>query len=68
MQITYDVVEERLCFAPAARIRGERKRCGAVEDLEFSESGRDPRFLPGWFILPTLTMGTVTAAIVYLLV
>jgi len=24
-----------------------------LADLEFSEIGRDPRFLPGWYILPS---------------
>ena len=26
-------------------------------DLEFSEAGRDPRFLPGWYILPSIVGG-----------
>ena len=29
----------------------------ALLDLEFSESGRDPRFLPGWYILPSIVGG-----------
>lgn len=29
----------------------------SVIDAEFSEAGRDPRFLPGWFILPTAFAG-----------
>lgn len=26
-------------------------------DAEFSDYGRDPRFLPGWFILPSVLAG-----------
>ena len=35
-------------------------------DLEFSEVGRDPRFLPGWYILPSIVGGllVLTALIV----
>ena len=35
-------------------------------DLEFSEIGRDPRFLPGWYILPSIVGGllVLTALIV----
>ena len=29
-----------------------------LADLEFSEHGRDPRFLPGWWLLPTLLLGS----------
>jgi hypothetical protein len=28
-----------------------------LADLEFSEIGRDPRFLPGWYILPSALGG-----------
>ena len=27
------------------------------EDLEFSEYGRDPRFLPGWWLAPVFILG-----------
>ena len=37
-------------------------------DLEFSEYGRDPRFAPGWFILPGAVLGmAVVAALILLL-
>ena len=29
----------------------------ALMELEFSEVGRDPRFLPGWYILPSIVGG-----------
>jgi hypothetical protein len=31
-------------------------------DLEFSEIGRDPRFLPGWYILPSVVGGLLVLA------
>ena len=33
-----------------------------IIDLEFSEYGRDPRFLPGWWILPGMLLGTALTA------
>lgn len=32
-------------------------------DLEFSDFGRSPRFLPGWYILPTLIVGALIVCI-----
>lgn len=29
----------------------------ALMDLEFSDFGRDPRLLPGWYILPSIIGG-----------
>lgn len=34
----------------------------ALMDLEFSEIGRDPRFLPGWYILPSIVGGLLVLA------
>ena len=34
----------------AAARRAAARR--AIEDFEFGESGRDPRFLPGWYLIP----------------
>lgn len=31
----------------------------ALLELEFGEMGRDPRFLPGWYILPFAAIGAV---------
>jgi hypothetical protein len=31
-------------------------------ELEFSEAGRDPRFLPGWYILPAVICGSLMLA------
>jgi len=28
-------------------------------DCEFSEMGRNPRFVPGWYVLPGLAMGAI---------
>ena len=40
-----------------------------LADLEFSELGRDPRFLPGWWLLPALLLSsTCIAGIASLLV
>ena len=32
-------------------------------ECEFSEMGRNPLFVPGWYILPGLVLGVVTLAI-----
>ena len=35
--------------------------CGQIGDpagLEFGDQGRDPRFLPGWWILPGLLLAS----------
>jgi hypothetical protein len=37
-------------------------------DLEFSEYGRTPRFMPGWFILPAVVTGMAIIAAVLLLI
>ena len=34
-----------------------------VTELEFSEYGRDPRFLPGWWIVPTCFLTVVSVAV-----
>lgn len=44
--------------APAVRILDR----DALMELEFSEVGRDPRFLPGWYILPSIFAGTLLLA------
>jgi hypothetical protein len=33
----------------------------AIEEFEFSEWGRDPRFLPGWFLIPGFAIAAVMA-------
>lgn len=30
-----------------------------MDDLESSDWGRDPRFLPGWYILPGFILGVL---------
>jgi hypothetical protein len=40
-----------------------------MEELEFGDYGRDPRFLPGWWILPAWLLGSAfIISIVILLV
>ena len=39
-----------------------------LAELEFGDWGRDPRFLPGWWILPGLLLGISLIWIVSLLV
>jgi hypothetical protein len=34
----------------------------ALMALEFSDIGRDPRFLPGWYILPSIVGGLLVLA------
>lgn len=34
----------------------------ALIDLEFSDYGRDGRFLPGWYILPSIVGGLLVIA------
>ena len=41
---------------PRARVNGP------VEDLEFSDYGRDPRYLLAWWILPMLLLDLVVLA------
>ena len=54
---TYDDVFE----IPGAAGRAVRERPtidhDALMELEFSDYGRDPRFLPGWYILPSILGG-----------
>lgn len=59
-----------LLESPAARPRRKRTPLDVFRDhadrvdLEFSEYARDPRFIPGWFILPGVMLG---AAIIMVL-
>jgi hypothetical protein len=34
-----------------------------LDDLENSEYARDPRFAPGWFIFPLLTIALMSASV-----
>lgn len=53
------------CTRDAAARRAAAKR--AVEEFEFSESGRDPRFLPGWFLIPGFAIAAVAAVLLFTL-
>ena len=46
-----------LTASPSAQLRGR------VDDLEFSEFGRDPRYPPVWWLLPILVLCLVATAI-----
>ena len=42
---------------PSSEAQGPSSPTRAAEglvDLEFSDYGRDPRFLPGWWVVPAL--------------
>ena len=61
----------------AGRIRNRRRNVADVFrdrahaeliDLEFSEYGRNSRFLPGWYILPGVVGGLVVIVAVLLAV
>jgi hypothetical protein len=41
----------------------QRSNVEAIVDWEFSDEMRDPRFLPGWFLLPVLGFGVLAAAL-----
>ncbi len=40
--------------APQAERRAKKRLAAAQEELEFSEYGRSPRFVPGWYTVPLL--------------
>lgn len=46
----------------AATVHYLPRRYLNLADLEFSEHGRDPRFLPGWWLLPSLLLGSTCIA------
>jgi hypothetical protein len=52
-------------FPKTAAVLSDRELAELME-LEFSEIGRDPKFLPGWYILPAIVGGllVLTALIV----
>jgi hypothetical protein len=61
---------------PPARVRSRRELASVFRkrehvdliDLEFSNYGRNPRFQPGWYILPAVVTGMAMIAAVLLLV
>jgi hypothetical protein len=42
--------------------RPRRETHQDIVDLEFSDYGRDPRFLPGWWIFPGMLIGAALAS------
>ena len=67
----YDAQVAR-CRKPARKKRipaifQDREHISAM-DLEFSNYGRNPRFQPGWYILPAIVAGMAVIAAVLLLV
>ena len=66
MSLTYDHkfhVAQRNASARSKRDTAARRAAArrAIEEFEFSEWGRDPRFLPGWFLFPTFAVAAVVA-------
>ncbi len=53
----YDDVFDIPAATPAARYDED-----ALIELEFSDYGRDDRFLPGWYILPSVLGGLLVIA------
>ena len=51
-----------LCLPKSERTSLEQGRQRDVE-REFGEEMRDPRFRPGWYILPLFGLALVTAAV-----
>ena len=49
---------------PSAAVHHLPRRQGEdLAGLEFGDRGRDPRFLPGWWILPGLLLSTFMVGI-----
>ncbi|MBS0280378.1 MAG: hypothetical protein JSR25_04395 [Proteobacteria bacterium] len=47
---------------PAAAQAPAIRDDAALLELEFSDYGRDARFLPGWYILPSIVGGVLVIA------
>jgi|HubBroStandDraft_5_1064220.scaffolds.fasta_scaffold1450493_1 hypothetical protein len=56
---------DRVFLAPLARSHRSDDRCNldTIIEREFSDELRDPRFLPGWYILPGLAIAGVIIAV-----
>jgi hypothetical protein len=50
-------------FGQSARERRQRLAIEDSSELEFSDFGRDARFLPGWWILPGFLVGLLACAL-----
>ncbi|MEP6831573.1 MAG: hypothetical protein ABI963_14620 [Rhizomicrobium sp.] len=55
---TYDDVFD----VPGSTEHAVRPYDDALIELEFSDYGRDARFLPGWYILPSIVGGLLVIA------
>ncbi len=60
MLLTYD---QQIHLVPVARPSITRANTALNE---WSERGRDPRFMPGWYILPSLAVAVLTLAFIVL--
>jgi hypothetical protein len=49
---------------PRRTVAVELEASSNLIDLEFSDHGRDPRFLPGWWIVPLLVPSLATISFV----
>ena len=59
---------DKVFLVPVARptpmVRpASRSNSDAVSDWEFSDAMRDPRFLPGWYMLPALAFAALAVAL-----
>jgi hypothetical protein len=75
--MSYTYAHDHVFDVPLAKRSAKRRNVADVFrdrahaeliDLEFSDYGRDPHFLPGWYILPGIVAGVIVIASVLLLV
>ena len=57
MAVNNVVLLSEILPSASRRTRQAREAHRDVIDLEFSDYGRDPRFMPGWWILPGVLIG-----------
>ena len=72
MSLTFDErfhVALRKASAPSKRDAAARRAAARrateelEEELEFGDLGRDPRFLPGWFVIPGFAVAAIGVAL-----
>ena len=62
MAVNNVVLLSEILPSATQRTRQARETHRDIIDLEFSDYGRDPRFLQGWWILPGVLIGAALAA------
>jgi hypothetical protein len=57
---------DKVFVAPPARAQQavDRRKLHKLIEWEFGDDMRDPRFLPGWYILPGLALAGIIVAFV----